>query len=143
MKLQILSNTLKSMNLEESVLGIIREIKPQLIDLNTSQLFSGIDSTGALLKPYYRSSSYAEFKKQLNPKGVVDLRLTGAFYSKFFIDAEGFPLLFGSTDDKEPELANKYGANIFGITKVNLHAITKSTILPELQKEIRKVLQLR
>lgn len=139
-KLLQLSERLKTIDLEAEVLVIVDEIKPQLIDLNTSQLFSGVDAAGFLLKPQYKDTTYAEFKKHLNPKGVVDLKLTGSFYEKFFISAEKFPLFLGSKDDKTPDLESKYGKDIFGITKNNLGIISKQTILPELQKKLHSLI---
>lgn len=139
-KLLQLSEKLKTIDIEAEVLSIIDEIKPQLIDLNTSQLFSGVDAGGFLLKPSYKDTAYAEFKKHLNPKGVVDLRLTGSFYEKWFVSAEKFPIFFGSKDDKTTDLESKYGKDIFGLTKHNLGIISKRTILPELQKKLRSLI---
>jgi hypothetical protein len=135
-KLLQLAEHLKTINLEAEVLSIIADIEPQLIDLNTSQLFSGVDSKGFLLKPPYKEAWYAEFKKSLNAKGVVDLKLTGKFYEGWFVSASEFPIFFGSKDEKTPDLESKYGKDIFGLTKTNLANITSQTILPILQKRV-------
>ena len=139
-KLLQLAERAKTINLEAEVLSIIAEIEPQLIDLNTSQLFSGVDSKGFLLRPPYKHTWYAEFKKSLNSKGVVDLKLTGSFYEKWFVSASEFPIFFGSTDDKTPDLEAKYGKDIFGLTKTNLANISKQTIIPILQKKVHSLI---
>lgn len=104
---------------EQNILRIIQENKSYLLDLNTGQLMHGLDSNDVLLSPVYRSKLYAEFKLTLNPLGVVDLHLTGAFHEGFFIDASKFPVLFDSTDEKTSELRAKYGEAIFGLDQVN------------------------
>lgn len=142
-KLELLSQALKKFNPEEVILTILRDIEPQLIDLNTNQLFSGVDSKGFLLKPPYADINYKDFKQTLNPKGVVDLKLTGDFYDGFFAKVDKFPLVFGSTDEKSSELESKYGKDIFGLSKNSLTQIGKGTIAPEYIKELRKILELR
>jgi len=104
---------------EQNILRIIRDNQSYLVDLNTGQLLQGVDSDSLPLHPAYRSKSYAEFKLSLNPLGVVDLKLTGAFYQGFFIDVSRFPLMFDSTDEKAGELKAKYGEAIFGLDRVS------------------------
>lgn len=139
-KLIQLGERLKRFDTEAELLLILKEVSPQMIDLNTGQLFSGVDSNGFLLKPYYRNDKYAEFKKTLNSKGVVDLKLTGDFYDGFFADVSKFPLIFGSNDEKSNELEKRYGKNIFGLNKRSLNEISKQTIQPEIIIAIRKII---
>lgn len=127
-------------DITNAVLKIIRDDKSFAIDLNTGQLFSGVDSTGQMLD-HYRSPGYADFKLTLNPKGVTDLKVTGQFYASFFMNAEAFPISFSATDSKKDELTKKYGENIFGLTKESISSLNKD-ILPEIQKYYLSLVQL-
>lgn len=100
---------------ERALLEILRTNQNYLVDLNTGQLLKGVDSDFLPIHPAYRSQWYAAYKLSLNPLGVVDLRLTGAFYDGFFIEADKFPVTFSSHDSKAPLLAEKYGSAIFGL----------------------------
>jgi len=139
-KLAMIARRLKSANLEKAVLEIVREHEAQVIDLNLLQLDSGTDNAGKPLDPPYRSAKYADFKLTLNPKGVVDLKLTGDFWDGFFLSADQYPITFGSADIKAPELEAKYGKEIFGLDKTSMEALNKGIVLPELRARIRKVL---
>lgn len=125
--------------MEETVLSSFRKNAAQIIDLNLLQLDSGNDSLGRPLDPPYRNVNYAEMKLHLNPKGVVDLRLTGDFWAGFFMNAQQFPITFGSTDAKSPNLEAKYGAQIFGLDQTSL-GTAKEIVLPEVHEAFRNAL---
>lgn len=119
-KLGLLVAKLKTVTKEGqvvAVLGVIKKNSPYIIDLETAQLMAGKTSEDRPIKPAYKNKNYAAFKKSLNPAGVVDLRLTGDFHGSFFLHADKFPLIFGATDEKTTELTNRYGEEIFGLTK--------------------------
>lgn len=100
------------------ILKVIEENEPFLVDLNTAQLMRGRDSNGQIFGTY-RSQQYADFKRYVNPigGGNVDLRLTGRFHNSFYIEAKRFPVIFDARDYKTPRLTEKYGTQIFGLTK--------------------------
>lgn len=113
---------------KQDLLKIIQRNSRFILDLNREQLMHGEDSRGRkLLK--YDSKEYADFKKKLNPKGVTDLKLTGAFHESFTLDASEFPIEFGAADEKTTKLVAKYGQDIFGLS--------------EESKEILEVVKLR
>lgn len=121
-KITQLRDRLASVTVEEqesNILRILKENESYLLDLNTGQLLKGVDSDALPLKPVYKSERYAAFKLTLNPEGVVDLRLTGAFYHGFFIEADKFPVIFDSTDEKTSELKSRYGDKIFGLDQIS------------------------
>jgi len=101
---------------ERQLLKIIIKNRNTMIDLNTAQLLSGKDSEGQFLQAY-RSKAYAEMKLHLNPAGVTDLYLTGAFQQHFYVRASSFPVTIFSSDPKTKELVEKYGPNIFGLAE--------------------------
>lgn len=115
---------------ERDILKIVKSSQEFLIDLNTLQLMDGKDIHGVFIGPPYRSKAYAEFKLFLNPKGVVDLFLTGKFHRSIFIKASSFPVLFDAKDPKKDMLINKYG-DVIGISEQG-----KETFIQHIRPEI-------
>lgn len=123
---------------ENNLLSIIRSHEAQLVDLNTRQLLAGENADGGSIGEY-KSDSYATFKKSLNPAGVVDLKLTGAFHDSFFLEADKFPVTVFARDSKTGLLAEKYD-KIFGFTPKSKEEI-KEDIKAEVQDYYRGLLQ--
>jgi hypothetical protein len=127
---------------ERAIYRIVEGRSETVIDLNTNQLLEGKDSEGGFITPPYRSKLYAELKLSLNPKGVVDLRLTGDFENSFFIRTKGWPMSIWANDSKTKELVKKYGETIFGLTKQSKGTLAED-IKPDTQTYYRKVLLIR
>lgn len=119
--------------ISREVLRIVKANEDVLIDANLQQLMEGEDSKGNKIDPPYASANYAEFKLTLNPAGVVDLNLTGAFHGGWRMLAGRWPVTFTSTDKKTSELKGKYGSEIFGVQQNNLGEINQKNILPDVQ----------
>lgn len=120
--------------IERDVLKILKSEEALIVDANTEQLMRGEDSEGNVIDPPYASKHYAELKLFLNPAGVVDLNLTGAFHAKFrLVVSKGWPAYLYSTDKKAPELKEKYGKDIYGVQQESLDDIVDSSILPKVQ----------
>jgi hypothetical protein len=132
--------SIKTEDIDKVILKVVDESKNQAIDLNTKQLFSGRDAKEQSLGGY-RNQEYAAFKRSLNPAGVVDLKLTGAFYDGFFAKTDKFPVTFSSTDEKTGELMQKYGTEIFGLDQNNLEEF-RQEIKPEVQKVFHDIFHL-
>lgn len=122
-------------DINESILKVVDKNKSEALDLNLKQLFSGRDAKDQSLGRYH-SQAYAEFKRSLNPAGVVDLKLTGDFYRGFFAKTDRFPIEFASTDSKTDMLEEKYGKEIFGLDQANLEEFRKE-IKPDIGKLFR------
>lgn len=106
-------------------------------------MMRGEDSEGSLINPSYASPKYSEFKLYLNPRGVVDLRLTGAFQDGMYIrKSGGFPIQISSKDRKTPMLVSKYGKDIFGIQTEGKDIIA-TDVLPDIQDYYRRNLPIR
>lgn len=109
------------LDLRSQVPIIIELTSEQIILLNQAQLYqSSMDSLGNNLGGYY-FEWYEDLKKGLNPGlgGLVDLYLTGNFYSGFFVRVEGGEIIIGSTDSKSDDLETKYGKAIFGLSDMS------------------------
>jgi hypothetical protein len=136
-----LSKEINEQKLEAELINIIHRNQQVIIDLNIGQLMKGVDSKGASLGQY-KNPKYAKMKKTLNPKGVVDLRLTGHFHQNFFVASE-VPLIIFSYDIKTDELVKKYGAAIFGLTKDSKKAFMVGYVRKELQNYYKRIFYLR
>lgn len=102
---------------EKELLAVVIKNQGYLVNLNKEQLLNGINAKGGSLGRY-QSKSYAKYKKKLNPKGVVDLKLTGAFHSSIFVKNSKWPLVIDAHDVKTPRLLAKY-KNALGVTPEN------------------------
>lgn len=129
-------------NHEKELKSIILTHVDVLVDLNTSQLMKGIRSDGTSLGNY-KSKDYANFKRTLNPNGVVDLKLTGAFHESFYVRKSEFPIVIDAKDKKRNELVNKYGEKLFGLTQINKKVFAIGYVKEGLLKYYRKVLHIR
>lgn len=116
---------------ERDILNIMANHSDEAIDLNLKQLFAGKDGNGDFLESY-RSKAYAEMKLHLNPAGVTDLKLTGAFYSRWYFNSQRFPATFGSTDPKAKDLEDKYGSTIYILDKDNKREFVQEDIKPDI-----------
>jgi len=120
-------------NMSAEVASIINRNKEKILDLNRDkQLFDkGIDSDGQLLKAY--SPVTVLFKKQEGkPYNRTTLFDTGSFTNKFDLLNQNNTLRIFSTDSKSSDLQDKYGTNIFGLTKENQDIYNYEIIKPEL-----------
>lgn len=135
--------TLRS--LDDQALRIVAEIQDKITDLNKDQLMQGLDGTGQKLTPKYSRVRYARAKNSVNPLpgyGTPDLKLTGKFYSNFFVTAKKGVFEVDSSDEKRDKLALKYGKDIFLLTKENEDKINFEEIYPKLLEWILSQLQL-
>jgi len=122
---------------ERDMLGIVKSHEAELVDLNIAQMdVQGIDSKGNRLKPY-RNPQYAQRKRALNPRGVTDLHLTGAFHRDMFIDASRFPVVIDSSNEKTPKLKAQYGDDIMGLTSENTKGPAQEILRPSVEEYYR------
>jgi len=131
MSIKKLATRLKRLSADEmkqKLAELVQETSEEVLNMNRAQLMQGMDSQGNSLGKY-QSESYARFKRTLNPRGVVDLKLTGSFHENFFIASE-VPLIIWSYDEKTNDLVEKYGEDIFGLTEDNRKAYLVGYIRP-------------
>lgn len=119
---------------------IIDDNDEVILDLNRRQLMSGIDAKGKSLGDY-KNPSYALMKKTLNPKGVVDLNLTGDFHDSMLL-VNNLPIEIDAFDGKTNDLKNKYGQDIFGLTKESRKILAVGYIKERLINYYRRLLHL-
>ena len=134
----ILKN-LKQFKLQKDIEKSLKKSKEYILDLNRGQLLHGKDSKDEDVMSY-RSDSYAEYKQGKNslpPFGVPDLYLTGAFHKAFMMKIEGSDIVLVSKDSKSPELQEKYGEDIFGLTDYSIETLINKKLLNEFLSIVR------
>lgn len=126
-------NQLSPAKMETELLSIVKANEQVATNMNTDQLFKGEDSRGDSL-PDYSERSVTVFGK---PPGPMKLFESGDFYRGFFIEADKFPVVFYSSDNKADKLNKNFGNDIFGLQKDNLKEFARVYVLEDFQKFIR------
>jgi hypothetical protein len=122
---------------DREMLKIVAENEHIAIDMNTDdQLQKGIRSDGTNL-PDYSPVSVSAFGKRA---GAMTLKDEGDFYEGFHLDTSKWAIQFESKDHKSAMLQDRYGHEIFGLTKENKTEFAKGHLLPDVQAFIRKLL---
>ena len=120
---------------------IIAETSGDIVKLNKEQLYSGLDVDGVKLGTRYNSITYALTKEQMNPKpgfGVMDFKLTGAFYRGFFVTVKKDTFVTDSHDDKTGKLeALQAGQKIFGLSKEHKYVYARGVFFDRLKGYIK------
>lgn len=146
MTVRELYSKFKSFDTKTEGVRAIDVTKEAAVDFNREQLyFSSVRSDGSYLQGY-KSEFYAEFKNRKNPSpgfGAPDLYDTGSFQNKMFAVIESDKLRFDSKDSKTSDLVEKYGRNIFGLTKQNLDEYAKVNVHNELVRRVKEVTGLK
>lgn len=114
-----MSRRFNSINLRAEIPRIIQSDANELASYNKSQLYiDGIDSESKRLREYsLNTEAYKLAKGQ--PIDRTTLFDTGSFYRQWVVQVSNTDINFNSTDSKTPDLENKYGSKIFGLTTKN------------------------
>lgn len=117
------------------------QITPQLLDMVIERWKSGKGVRGGLIGEY-QSYDYALFKNRLNPAagmGNVDLINTGDLKDGLFIKKEGNLFNIVSRDKKYQMIANKYGAEEFGLTDAQMQETLAEIKLIVLEDKLKRI----
>ena len=132
---------MSSSSLDEIVVQSIKESEEELLDLLRSQLSIGEKGDGQM--PAYVSEKYAEYKQKIGskaPKGITDLKLTGAFQDKLRLIMTKTGGRVRSYDKKKSDLQNKYGVEIFELNAENQSFYIRQVLFPIIIKRAKNVL---
>lgn len=115
---------IKASRVEQDLLAILAKHEEFILDLNREQMMQGIKANGAKIGEY-KSETYEIMKLLYNPRGVMDLRLSGSFHNKMYMILDKLPGSIFSSDEKTEMLVNRYGKEIFGLTPANKERVRK------------------
>lgn len=141
MTLYELNERAKKIDVNKIIAAIVLNDSGEILKTVKGQLMQGIKGDGAKLKEY-QNPDYAAYKKELNPLGVTDLKVTGDFHDAFFLQTDvtfdGMQFEIGSTDDKSEKLSKKYDSDIFELTKENEANYINKELNPQVLEAIQK-----
>jgi hypothetical protein len=100
----------------------------------------GIEGRGTSIMEYmpYTIRTIKNKQKKGQPYDRVTLRDTGKFHNSLRVEFDDNGFYVVSTDDKAPELLEKYGKTIFRLTNKNLSTLIREHIRPSLQEKLKK-----
>lgn len=106
-------------NKDAIILQIVKEIEPELLEMNKDQLYNfGEDAEGKMLPPY--SNFTVKIKKLKGQRfDHMTLKDTGDFYKGFGIKIGKKEFEINSKDKKTMELKMNYGDEILGLNEKN------------------------
>lgn len=120
--------------LETQAITIVRENDNILIDMNTEQLYAGLNSKGQSLEsiggPY--SPVTIAMKGDRERTDVVTLKDYGDFYEGFYVETKDGGWQIDSNDWKTAELISRWGDEIFGNTEIDEEEFNIEYIIPGL-----------
>ena len=132
-------------SLPELLEDIVRDKEDVIVSaIADDQLYRrGINGKGEKIMDYapYKPRTIQIKKKKEQPTTRVTLRDTGDFHNSMYavFDAEGFYVT--ASDEKTPELIEKYGDEIFRLTDKNFTRIVRSHIRKELVKRLKQAVR--
>ncbi|MBR5672190.1 MAG: hypothetical protein IKX02_01975 [Spirochaetales bacterium] len=142
-----LANRIKKMGLaleDGSLLGeILRSNEDYILDLNRRQLNDqGINSQGISIASYapYTASTIARKIRKGQPYDRVTLRDTGKFQAGFSLEVGKNIFRISSRDQKTPQLIDKYGPYIFGLTNESKDQLVSDVVIPAIFDAISKTI---
>lgn len=121
----LLKQETSSTNIKDIFRQEVREYETQIIDYVIERWKSGKGVDGGVIGEY-QNEDYALFKHQKNPLagfGNVDLTDTGELKDGLFIQELWSIFIIKSRDPKYKAIANKYGAEEFGLTEQEMKEI--------------------
>lgn len=127
-------------SLKKTVGDTIQLNSTEIIRLVKNRLKYGQSVDGGKVGTY-ASEEYAAMKHQQNPLagfGNVDLFLTGSLSDDITVIKKGERFEILSTDEKYSKIANKYGAEEFGLTEDQLQEFLYECYISSLNTIINK-----
>lgn len=134
----LLANFVKaSERLPQITIEQARNYEDEIIDLNTDQLFSGLDANTKAITPSYRPLTITIKRQKGQPTNRVTLKDTGDFYAGFEVRFDKDYFAIFSIDDKAEKIERKYSKDIFGLDQDAMFEVAEY-IKPDLQNAFRK-----
>jgi hypothetical protein len=114
-----LRRKLSSVDIAAIAAKSVRQTSSDLVEWQREQLFSGKNSSGSNIKPFYKPATISKKKKAGQPTDRVTLNDKGDFYAGVIVDIGTEVWNLSSTDSKSGKLEAKYSPKIFGLNKIS------------------------
>jgi len=129
-------------SVRDLLVSSIEETAEQYVDLNTEQMYQGLDGSGQKISPQYKLQEYADMKSQMNSApgyGTPDLKLTGAFYQGYGVRVEGDDVIKDSDVEYADELFERYGNAIGELDEENHEQYVEGDLAPVFMDKVREI----
>ena len=135
--LENLKDKIENLPIKQFLGEAVEENEAFITDLNAEQMYKGQRADGSEIEPEYKNLTRQIKQMKGQPFDRVTLRDTGSFQRKIEIetDRDGFDIF--STDHKEKDLKEKYGNEIFGLTKESKQELKDERLKESLQQKTK------
>lgn len=117
-----------------------KEADMMVIINQDDQLAKGIDAGGYKIEPKYSPLTVSLKKIKGQDYKRVTLHDEGDFYRGMHVERAGKGLYIDSKDSKTEKLVNKYGEDIFGLTRKNIKEFIQNYLRPRMQDRFKKAI---
>lgn len=139
-----------NLNIDDIIDKSLKDSEQDIITAQIDQMTFGLNADGGHIGQYTPTkmgalSAYAIEKYAQNPlagEGNVDLIHEGDFVGGLTLEYNQDNVRPFSTDPKNDDLINRYGANTFGLNTQMLSELNQTAILPNLQNNLREAVGL-
>jgi hypothetical protein len=139
----------RALNITEQAQQSFDESENTVLDLNKEQMKEGLLSNSEPITylhgshyPYSVQHTKTRLKLGLQVE-VVDLKMSGKFWSSEYIERHGNEIEYSSSISLGKELEDMYGYRIFGLTDKNREAYTVGEFWKALKQKIEAGLKLK
>ncbi len=126
--------------LSATVVEVVRDNAYVLELDNQEQLQEGLDASNRDITPEYTFFTIEEKEQKGQPTDRVTLRDSGDFYRGIVARVRGEAVEMVGTDSKTPELQQKYGTAVLGLSDEAVDDFREHYVRPELEYKTRQVL---
>lgn len=120
----------------------IKQTSDDLVDWQKEQLFTGKNSAGKMIRPFYKPATKAIKKKKGQPIDRVTLKDQGDFYDAINVDVGTEVWNIYSLDPKAKFLEGRYSPKIYGLNNSSLAGYT-SDVRPVFLKKMEQATGLK
>lgn len=119
MTVEEMKRKLQGVDVPDIAVKSVQQKSDDLVGWQKEQLFSGKNSAGKNIRPFYKPSTIANKKKAGQPYDRVTLNDREDFYDGIIVDIGTQVWNLTSTDSKTFDLIAKYSPLILGLNKIS------------------------
>lgn len=139
------TKTIKPEKIEDDIIAFVRSLEAELLKLEKDRLFNTSKDIFGNAIGFYSKSTEAISKGAKKAGEPFSAKDTGAFFSGFYMEENGGRFEFFSSDSKTNDILkskNWLSHELFGLTDKELRNVIQTKILPFVQADNKKLLNL-